>query len=127
MSNADYFLELIIKNPKQKQKEIIKRKLDTYNYIFSRKEIAAEIPFIITREYQNIPNSSQKKLENDVNDLEKTKRVSVKSKSYLDPSTNKVIPRAKFITPIKTLMKNESFMKLAESYLDSFFQENNKE
>lgn len=127
MSNIDYFLELLVKNQNPKQKEIIKRKLDTHDYIFSREEIAKEIPFVVTREHTNIPNSSKKKLENDVNDLKKTNRVLVNSKPYLDPSTNKVIPRTKFIIPLKPLSKNEPFMKLIESYFDSFVQKNNKE
>jgi hypothetical protein len=116
----NYFLELAVYEQKTKQKEIIKRKLNTYKYIFSREAIAEKEPFIVKREYRNIPNSSQKKLENDVNDLKKTKKIFIKTKPYIDPSTNRVIPRANFLIPVKPLDKKEIFKRLKDNYLNLF-------
>ena len=126
MENSNCMLILLMNNQKPKQIEVFKRKWHTYNYLISRKNIAKEKPFIVTREHKNIPNSSQKKLENDIFDLENKNMVVIEHKPYIDPNTNERIPRAQFIIPVTYSTNNHTLTQLLEHYLDSFVQENNR-
>ena len=127
MDDTERMFVLLINNQKPKQIEVFKRKWNTYQYIVTRKNIAQEKPFIITIEYVNIPNSSRKKLETDVVDLEKKNMVLIERKPYKNPITKKTIPRAQFIFPIVSSTKDQTFTQLIDHYLNSFVQENDEE
>jgi hypothetical protein len=126
MENAELMFVFLMNNQKPKQIEIFKRKWHTYNYIVSRENIAKDKPFIVTREHKNIPNSSKKKLENDILELLKEKMLLIEHKTYSDPDTNERIPRAQFVIPVKYSTDNNTLTQLLDHYLNSFVQEKTK-